>query len=143
MANQEHLDLLKQGVEAWNQWLEKHPDVKPDLSDANLGGSNLRGAKLNRAILNGANLRRAELSDADLNGANLNRITLDRANLSKANLTRAIVVEANLENAVLNSCSNYGIAAWDVQLEGAKQDSLIITRDTEPTITVDNLKVAQ
>src|SRR5438477_585702 len=63
--------------------------------------------------------------------------------LSKANLTRAIVVEANLENAVLNSCSIYGIAAWDVQLEGAKQDSLIITRDTEPTITVDNLKVAQ
>jgi hypothetical protein len=30
-----------------------------------------------------------------------------------------------------------------VQLEGAKQDSLVITHPNEPTITVDNLEVAQ
>jgi hypothetical protein len=48
-----------------------------------------------------------------------------------------------LTNTTLKDCSIYGISAWDVQLEGAKQDSLVITPPYEPTITVDNLKVAQ
>ena len=26
MANEEHLRILKQGVTAWNQWREDHPD---------------------------------------------------------------------------------------------------------------------
>ncbi len=32
MVNPEHLEILKQGVEAWNQWRENNPDVEPDLS---------------------------------------------------------------------------------------------------------------
>ena len=26
-----HLEMLKQGVEKWNTWREKHPDLKPDF----------------------------------------------------------------------------------------------------------------
>ena len=43
MANQQQLDLLKQGVAtAWNTWREEHPDTPitlngVDLSEANLG----------------------------------------------------------------------------------------------------------
>jgi hypothetical protein len=36
----------------------------------------------------------------------------------------------------------YGISAWDVKLEGAKQENLIITRH-QPKITVDNVEIAQ
>lgn len=36
MANQEQLDLLTQGVEVWNQWRQGHPDIQPDLRQANL-----------------------------------------------------------------------------------------------------------
>ena len=36
MANQEQLDILKQGVKVWNQWREEHPDIQPELSVANL-----------------------------------------------------------------------------------------------------------
>ena len=32
LANQQHLDLLKQSVHAWNQWRQEHPDILPDLS---------------------------------------------------------------------------------------------------------------
>jgi len=58
--------------------------------------------------------------------------------LSKTNL-----VETILRDAVLTDCLIYGIAAWNVRLEGATQNSLIITPENEPHITVDNLKIAQ
>jgi hypothetical protein len=37
----------------------------------------------------------------------------------------------------------YGLSAWDVQLRGAIQKDLVITPADTPTITVDNLEVAQ
>ena len=40
MANPEHLEILKQGVEAWNRWLEDNPQL-PDFSGANLSGIDL------------------------------------------------------------------------------------------------------
>jgi len=35
MANLEHLALLEQGAR-WLEWRAKNPQVKPDLSEANL-----------------------------------------------------------------------------------------------------------
>src|SRR5207302_5085511 len=43
----------------------------------------------------------------------------------------------------LTNCFVYGISVWNIQTEGAIQDNLVITRRDEPTITVDNLEVAQ
>ena len=109
-----------------------------DLSDANLGEADLRGANLVRA-----NLSSAELSRANLSGANLSLANLSDANLSDADLSQAIFVETDLSRTTLTRSSIYGISVWNVELKGAKQDSLIITPHDEPTITVDNLKVAQ
>lgn len=123
MANQEQLDILKQGVRIWNQWREEHPDIRPDLS--------------------GADLRRADLHRADLSRAILRRADLRGACLLGAELCGAVLVETNLTGATLTQCFIHGITVWNVQLEGAKQDSLVITRAGEPTIKVDNLEVAQ
>jgi hypothetical protein len=47
MANQEHLDRLKQGVEAWNDWRRHHPEEDQlDLTDANLSGEALAAVNL-------------------------------------------------------------------------------------------------
>ena len=52
MANDEHVALLKKGVDAWNKWRLENPDIiYPDLSKANLGGANLSGADLMGADL--------------------------------------------------------------------------------------------
>src|SRR5882762_9095731 len=66
MANKKHVELLRQGVKAWNAWREKEPSVKPDLSGANLRGANLRRANLKTANLWRADLRKANLSKAAL-----------------------------------------------------------------------------
>jgi uncharacterized protein YjbI with pentapeptide repeats len=154
MANQEHLDLLKQGTAVWNAWRVQHPVVvRPDLSGAdlsgatlslaNLSGATLGGATLGGATLGGATLYRATLSGANLSGATLTRANLYEANLFQADLSRAILVGTNLTEAILIESRIYGISAWDVKLAGALQNSLVITLRDQPTITVDNLKIAQ
>jgi Pentapeptide repeats (8 copies) len=73
----------------------------------------------------------------------LSKANLSGANLRKANLIRATLITSNFTKAELSDCSIYGISAWNVTLDGAKQQGLIITHKNEPAITVDNLEVAQ
>jgi hypothetical protein len=46
MANEEHLAILRQGVEAWNAWREANPLVRPDLTREYLSAANLGEAVL-------------------------------------------------------------------------------------------------
>jgi hypothetical protein len=122
--------------------------LKADLSDADLSDANLKDADLSGAYLTRADLNRANLSGANLSGADLSRADLTQANLSRACLNEAYfygsnLILTNLIGANLTNCRIYGISAWDVQIEGAKQFNLIITPPGPITITVDNLEVAQ
>src|SRR5437868_354181 len=118
MANKELVQLLQQGSKVWNEWRRQHLEVNIDLSEATL-------------------------SDANLSEADLRETNLSRANLSRATLSRTTLIGTNLTRATLNQCTIYGISVWNVQLDGAKQENLVITDYGEPAITVDNLKVAQ
>jgi hypothetical protein len=51
MADPHKLDLIRQGVEAWNQWRLKNDAVRPDLREANLREANLNGTDLSWADL--------------------------------------------------------------------------------------------
>jgi|AmaraimetFIIA100_FD_contig_111_321421_length_2265_multi_4_in_0_out_0_2 hypothetical protein len=62
MANDDHIALLKKGVDAWNAWRKENPNIHPDFREADLSEANLVHADLSHA-----NLFRAHLSDgADL-----------------------------------------------------------------------------
>ena len=52
-------------------------------------------------------------------------------------------MDTNLTGADLIGSCVYGVSAWRLELEGTKQENLVITRDDEPAITVDNIEVAQ
>ena len=114
-----------------------------DLRGANLRGVNLSYGALSRANLAGANLAKADLSNADLSVANLIGADLSEANLSWASLQSATLVGADLTDADLTSCRIFGVSAWGLKLEGAKQQNLLITKHPEPEITVDDIEVAQ
>lgn len=64
-------------------------------------------------------------------------------NLSGANLSSSILIKTDLGKATLVDCRVYGIAAWDINLDNTRQLNLVITTEGQPTITVDNLKIAQ
>jgi hypothetical protein len=114
-----------------------------DLRGANLGGADLRGAYLRGTDLREANLGEAHLDGADLFRAHLGGADLRGANLAGVNLQSASLVNTRLANANLTGCRVYGLSAWDLDLDGATQKDLIITRDEQPEITVDDLEVAQ
>jgi hypothetical protein len=111
MADLEHLRLLKQGIEVWNQWRSEHPDITPDFSgadlrelnlfEADLRGANLRKANLGRARLDRANLTEANLVNGNLAGASLIGTIFDRANLEFAFLVSANLVSTDLKGARL------------------------------------------
>jgi uncharacterized protein YjbI with pentapeptide repeats len=65
MANPEHLAKLKEGVEAWNKWRKDNPEIRRDLTEANLMEANLFGANLRRADLAEANLEAANFTGAE------------------------------------------------------------------------------
>ncbi len=65
----------------------------------------------------------AMLRETDFSGANLYEAILDYA----------ILVETNLRQANLTGCSVCGLSAWNVHLEGANQENLVITSPL-PTI---------
>jgi hypothetical protein len=148
MANPKHVEILKEGVEAWNQWRRKDPDRadlsggilsraflngadlrRVNLSDANLSGANLSGAfliaaNLGAAKLSGADLRGAILSGADLcgaflSGANLREADLTGADLSGANLIGANLGEANLRGTNLRSAYLLSTNLTSTKIEGA------------------------
>ncbi len=144
MADKEHLRIINQGVDAWNEWRRKNPQVRPDFSKADLGNNNLIGADLsgadlfkadlNRADLSEANLSKAELSHANLNvahffkanlsGANFTRADLSMAdlsvtNLSKADLSMTNLYEANLSKADLSMAELLSADLSDANLSGA------------------------
>ena len=114
-----------------------------DLARANLSGVNLRGAILINANLFYTNLSGADLTQANLFGAKLDRTNLSQAILKGAILRSAVLLKVDLRNANLSDSSVFGISAWGVELDGADQRNLKLNDFDEPTITADNLDVAQ
>jgi uncharacterized protein YjbI with pentapeptide repeats len=102
MANPEHLQILQQGVEAWNAWRAQHRDIRPDLWGSDLSHANLAMADLSGADLHGAFLDETKLALANLTGADLSEANLSHANLALANLTGANLTGANLTGADLS-----------------------------------------
>jgi len=134
MANQETLNMLKQGVEDWNRWRDNNPDSETDLSGADLRGINLQSAnlenaslqeaKLQFANLNKANLAGARLEKAKLQGANLQSANLCGANLKRAGLLDSNLQYANMENADLRKAQfNEEVLFNGANLKGADLSS--------------------
>lgn len=165
MSNREHVDVLLQGAEAWNNWRRTRPGLFPDfqnedfaekeldLTGAQLHLANFAGATLRKAVFVGAELERANFSlavlpEADFSGArlydaNFKETKLNGATFVGANLSFARFLRTNLDQANLSDCTVYGTTAWGVSMDGATQSNLKITGYDEPVITADNLEMAQ
>jgi hypothetical protein len=105
MANEEHVKILLQGIDIWNAWREKHPEIIPDLSMADLYDADLSDADLSDA----------DLSDAHMNDTIFYNTNLRGADLRSADLTRAILHNADFRGAILSGAIFAGaFLAWSI-----------------------------
>jgi hypothetical protein len=104
MASESQVNILKQGVHAWNKWREDTDLNEPvfyyaDLSGADFSGTFLQGVNLRETNLSRAGFSRANLREADLRATNLNGADLSGANLEGADLRGADFGATNLNGA--------------------------------------------
>jgi uncharacterized protein YjbI with pentapeptide repeats len=97
MANQEQLAILKQGVEVWNRWRAKHPNVRIDLYEAQFIEADLTGADLSHAFLSGSNFFTSNLTEVDFNRAILGAVVQQGPPIRY--IPGAHVIASNLQGA--------------------------------------------
>ena len=120
MANEEYLDLLKQGTTRWNTWRSANRCLVPDVNRADLYRIALSGANLSHANFISANFISANLHGANCQGADFSRAFLFDANLSGAILRDTLLSWANLEGADLTGADLSGANLYQANLSGAK-----------------------
>lgn len=99
MAKKDHLNILRQGVAAWNQWRKQEPEIVPDLSGVNCPRLNLSLANLKNADFTEAYLSESRFSKANLQSAIFREAALDATDFSRADLRKADIVGAALGGA--------------------------------------------
>ena len=121
----QHLDAIKMGASAVDEWRRDHPAARLDLTGADLRGSDFGGWNLSRAVRDGADLSGASLQGADLSECWIRRANLAGANLRKAALYRASLAGSDLSGADLRDTQMYRCILRDsildshTKLEGA------------------------
>jgi hypothetical protein len=120
MANPEHLEILKQGVDVWNAWRQDQRKIVPDLRGAELRGAQLTHANLIRTKLIRAKLSSADLTYTKLSGARLMLADLRGANLRGAELINADLFSANLGDADFSDTDLRGAVLKSADLRNAK-----------------------
>jgi uncharacterized protein YjbI with pentapeptide repeats len=137
MANSQHVEILKSGRDAWNQWRAENASVEIDLSGVQVSASyfaaapmtpegqvdlrqiNLRGANLNHAEFSGVDMAGADCNGADLqyvtfSACNLSHVMFDCADLSHGKFWEGCAPDASFWDAVLQE-----VVLSGAQLNGA------------------------
>jgi hypothetical protein len=113
------------------------------FNDAKLDQATLAQADFSWTYLFRTSLRNAQLGEAIFNGAHFGQADCSGADFTYADLRYSNFANANLQSANLSGCRVFGTSSWGLKLDHAMQSNLVISNDGEPTITVDNLEVAQ
>lgn len=106
MANDKQLEILRQGVIAWNNWREANPTLSPDLSNTDFRGVNFCNINLHNCCLVYTNFSHAQLKSADFSNSNL-----EGSSFSYADLTGVNISGCNLKNSNFNSAALIAVNA--------------------------------
>ena len=121
---------------------------KAQFSLAHMFNANFTGANAEAAEFDGALLWYADFTNALCGGcifrdAGVRGTRFQGTNLTGANFEGASFIKTHLDNAIIDRCRIYGASVWDVQGTPASQNGLVISSDSESSITVDELQIGQ
>lgn len=143
MADDEHVDILWEGVDAWNDWRHRNPDIQPDLSfvdfesedfsggdfhsvnffsadmsgEAGFDNCNFRGASFEFTDMLDAYCMESDFREALFVNANLSEVDFAGSDFRDAQLHSCHLLEANFSSADLRGAdlnfSNLSHAVFD------------------------------
>lgn len=130
MANPEHVAKLKEGSEAWSQWREQNPSIRPDLCEFRFTEDEFKDSivwytddQLRRTfgVKNSGyiDLTQIDLSGSDLNGAYLWSVLMQQANFEGADLSCATIKDSYLAQANLHDADMSHVTLSNVNLSNA------------------------
>ncbi|PPK81204.1 uncharacterized protein YjbI with pentapeptide repeats [Lacrimispora xylanisolvens] len=103
------------------------------FKDVNMRVSKIGSATFSSCIFENSDLSYCSAKDTSFEGSKFINTALEHVTF----------VANNFSDTELIGCSVYGISSWDLNLDNSTQKNLIITKDDQPTITVDNIELAQ
>jgi uncharacterized protein YjbI with pentapeptide repeats len=106
MADESQLEILHQGVAAWNEWRRKEGvHIEVDLRSANLSGPTSAGRTSAGSPISAGPTSATPISATNLSGANLSRADLSGANLLECNFGAAEFEQTVLSDIDLSRCT--------------------------------------
>lgn len=141
MANREQLEILKNGVNNWNRYIDSYssyPNIElggVNLSNLDLDLINLRNADLRQVDFKQSSISEADLSGSNLSGADLTEVNFSNSSLVGVKFNNSILVDVDFSYADLSSADFTGANITDANFENA---NLLDTK-----ITIEQLKTAE
>ena len=126
MANPIHVAIVKQGIDALQDWRQENPDVVIDLVNGDLhridlvDGDFWESEDLGILSPRSADLSYARLSGADLTNGYLSLVNLFAADLRHAKLAWAFLPRADLREACFEGADLTGVDLRNADLTGAR-----------------------
>jgi len=143
VANEEHLKILLEGIDSWNDWRDQNPGLVPDLSGIEIEGlqlqtgafqnvlfanSKLTSVNFDRAFLGAAEFTGAMLVDVRMDGAQAESIVLNGATIDAGRYVNAVMAGAEMRDLVTNG----QVRLDGIHLNGARAPRAKFARQTMP-----------
>lgn len=116
MANQEHVEILKQSKRHWDQWRTKNPLLNPDLRQLEISHAGFDGRQLEYCDFTASEFRNVSFHFADLSFSDFNHVTLENVDISEADLHCAKFHHTGFFNVNFSHVTLYKTEFYDVDL---------------------------
>ena len=114
-----------------------------DLVDTYFDNCTFRGATMRVTKIGSATFSNCIFEDTDMSYCSAQETSFEGSKFINVILEHVSFVENNFTNTELSGCFVYGISSWDLNLTNSTQRNLVVTKDDQPSITVDNIELAQ
>lgn len=114
-----------------------------DLVDAYFVNCTFRRTCMRVARIGDAKFEECVFEDCDMSYCSAEETSFEGSTFTNTKMEHMSLVHTDFSNTKLDGCFLYGISSWDLTLDNSLQKGLVITPDDMPTLTVDNIELAQ
>ena len=114
-----------------------------DLVDAHFVKCTFRRTCMRVAAIGDAEFKDCIFEESDMSYCSAEETSFEGSTFLKTKMEHMSLVRTDFTDTKLDECYLYGISSWDLNLQNSVQKNLVITPDEMPTVTVDNIELAQ